>query len=165
MLSGAAGHCYGADGIWQFNRPEAPFGASPTGYTWGNTAWQEAAGWPGSKHVGLGKQLLERYQWWRFEPHPEWIFPAATDEEWFLPYAAGIPGEIRLFYFPRFVRTAKKESPTVRKLEPNIKYHAYYLDPITGKEFPVGDVESTPEGEWGVPNSPIFQDMVLVLEA
>jgi hypothetical protein len=165
MLSGAAGHCYGANGVWQFNRPEAPFSASPTGVTWGNTAWQEAAGWLGSKHVGLGKQLLERYQWWRFEPHPEWIFPAAKDEEWFQPYAAGIPGEIRLFYFPCVVRTAKKVSHTVRKLEPNIKYHAYYLDPITGKEFPVGDVESTPEGEWVVPNSPIFQDFVLVLEA
>lgn len=165
MLSGAAGHCYGADGIWQFNRQEAPFGASPLGFTWGNTAWQEAACFLGSKHVGLGKQLLERYQWWRFEPHQEWIFPSATDEDYFQPYAAGIPGEIRLFYFPRPVVAWRKGSYTVRQLEPNIKYHAYYLDPITGKEFPVGDVESTPEGNWVVPSSPILQDWVLVLEA
>ena len=164
MLSGAAGHCYGADGVWQFNRPGAPFGVCAWGVAYGDVAWQEAAGYPGSKHVGLGKQLLERYQWWRFEPHPEWIVPAAKDEDYFQPYAAGIPGEIRLFYFPRFVRR-RGESRTVRKLEPNIKYHAYYLDPITGKEFPVGDVESTPEGEWVVPKPPIFQDWVLVLEA
>ena len=51
MLSGATGHCYGANGIWQFNRPEAPFGASPRGHVWGNTAWQEAAG---EAHPGQG---------------------------------------------------------------------------------------------------------------
>ncbi len=58
MLSGAAGHCYGADGIWQFNRQEAPFGKSPFGNTWGYATWQEAACWLGSKHIGIGKQLL-----------------------------------------------------------------------------------------------------------
>ncbi len=161
MLSGAAGHCYGANGVYQFNREEPTVPESPGHFSYGGKAWQEAAGYAGSKHVGVGKQLLERYQWWRFEPHLEWIFPVAKDEDCFQPYAAGIPGEIRLFYFPQFV----KESYTVRKLEPNIKYHAYYLDPITGKEFPVGDVESTPEGEWAVPSAPIFQDWVLVLEA
>ena len=166
MLSGAAGHCYGAISITSFNRSEAPFGACSTGLTWepADTSWQEAACYLGSKHVGLGKQLLERYQWWRFEPHLEWIFPAATDEDYSQAYAAGIPGEIRLFYFPRFW-TERGESYTVRKLEPNIKYHGYYLDPSTGKESPIGHVEATPEGEWVVPSPRIFQDWVLVLES
>ena len=166
MLSGAAGHCYGAEGIWQFNRTESPFGTTPSGIIFGkNTAWQEAAGYAGSKHIGLGKQFLERHQWWRFEPHQEWIFPAASDEDYFWPYAAGIPGEIRLFYFPSFARCWWKEKCTVRKLEPNIKYHAYFFDPTTSEEFSLGDVEPTPGGEWVVPRPPVFQDWVLVLEA
>lgn len=169
MLSGAAGHCYGADGMWQFNRPDAPFGASPPGSTWGDTSWPEAAGFPGSKQVGLGKKLLERYPWWRFEPHPEWIFPAATDELWFRPYAAGIPGELRVFYFPRSTKVMRTwlkgvRGPVVRLLEPQVRYRACYLDPIAGGEFPVGDVTPTAEGEWLVPDTPILQDWVLVLE-
>src|SRR5581483_8513710 len=35
MLSGAAGHTYGANGIWQVNRAEKPFGPSPHGRSWG----------------------------------------------------------------------------------------------------------------------------------
>ena len=36
VLSGAAGHTYGANGIWQVNRREQPFGASPHGRSWGD---------------------------------------------------------------------------------------------------------------------------------
>ncbi len=158
------------DGMWQFNRPDAPFGASPPGSTWGDTSWQKAAGFPGSKQVGLGKQLLERYPWWRFEPHPEWIFPAATDELWFRPYAAGIPGELRVFYFPRSTKVMRTwlkgvRGPLVRRLEPQVRYRACYLDPIAGREFPLGDVTPTADGEWLVPDTPILQDWVLVLAA
>jgi len=35
MLSGAAGHTYGANGIWQVNIKEKPSGPSPHGISWG----------------------------------------------------------------------------------------------------------------------------------
>ena len=47
MLSGAAGHTYGANGIWQVNNPGEPFGASPHGRSWGDTPWQTAYRLPG----------------------------------------------------------------------------------------------------------------------
>jgi hypothetical protein len=71
-MNGAAGHTYGANGIWQCNRPEQPHGNSPHGGTYGKIPWNEAMHLPGSQQVGLGKKLLEQYPWQRFQPHPEW---------------------------------------------------------------------------------------------
>jgi hypothetical protein len=76
ITTGAAGHTYGANGIWQVNRPGQPHGPSPhhapgsVGY--GKIPWQDAMNLPGSKQVGLGKKLFEKYQWQKFVPHPEW---------------------------------------------------------------------------------------------
>ncbi|MGH7867952.1 MAG: DUF4038 domain-containing protein, partial [Candidatus Dormibacteraceae bacterium] len=52
MLSGAAGHTYGADGIWQVNTQEHPFGPSPHGRSWGGPPWDTAYQLPGSRKVG-----------------------------------------------------------------------------------------------------------------
>ena len=72
LLNGAAGHTYGANGIWQCNRRGEPHGASPHGGNYGKIAWDEAMRLPGSSQVGFGKRLFERYPWPRFTPHPEW---------------------------------------------------------------------------------------------
>jgi hypothetical protein len=72
MTNGAAGHTYGANGIWQCNRPGDPHGPSPqhpaggTGY--GTIPWNEAMRLPGSTQVGLGKKLFEQFEWWKFRP-------------------------------------------------------------------------------------------------
>jgi hypothetical protein len=79
LLSGTAGHTYGANGIWQVNRREQAFGASPHGGNWGTTPWDEAMALPGSRQTGLARKLLERFEWWRFEPHPEWAAPASPE--------------------------------------------------------------------------------------
>jgi hypothetical protein len=76
MTNGAAGHTYGANGIWQVNRRGQPHGPSPhhaagsVGY--GAIPWDDAVNLPGSKQVGLGKKLFEKYDWQKFVPHPEW---------------------------------------------------------------------------------------------
>ena len=72
LLSGTAGHTYGANGIWQVNREGQPYGASPHGGNWGVRPWNQAMKLPGSFQTGLAKGLLEQYPWPRFEPHPEW---------------------------------------------------------------------------------------------
>jgi hypothetical protein len=72
MLNGAAGHTYGANGIWQCNRRELPHGVSPIGGMYGKISWDEAMHLAGSYQVGIGKKLLEQYSWRRFTPHPEW---------------------------------------------------------------------------------------------
>ena len=49
MLSGASGHTYGANGIWQVNTIAKPYGNSPHGHSWGDTPWEVAYQLPGSK--------------------------------------------------------------------------------------------------------------------
>jgi hypothetical protein len=76
MMNGAAGHTYGANGIWQVNRKGQPHGPSPTAGSpptgYGVIAWDEAMNLPGSRQVALGKKLLEQFPWQNFQPHPEW---------------------------------------------------------------------------------------------
>lgn len=80
ILNGAMGHTYGGNGIWQCNQPGIPHGASPHGGNYGNTPWQEAMHYSGSTHCAIGKRLLSRFEWWKFEPHPAWA--AYASEVW-----------------------------------------------------------------------------------
>ncbi|MHB9024446.1 MAG: apiosidase-like domain-containing protein [Armatimonadota bacterium] len=168
LLSGAAGHTYGANGIWQMNSRARLYGPSPHGMSWGDTPWEDAYQLLGSKQVGLAKRLLERFQWWRFEPHPEWVDPHWSEENYSAAYAAGIPREIRVIYFPPGTWTPG----TVKSLEPNVAYHAFLFNPATGDEIDQGPVTPDANGDWQLPPTtaghrlfPIFQDWVLVLEA
>jgi len=163
MLSGGAGHTYGANGIWQVNREEEPFGPSPHGASWGDRPWREAYRLPGSTHVGVGKRLLERYEWWRFQPHQEWVEPHAGANDYVQPYAAGIPGRVRLIYLPRAMG---RWSPPVyvRGLEHDIIYRALLLDPKDGREHDLGVIEPDRDGLWRLPLPPIMQDWLLAIE-
>jgi hypothetical protein len=70
LLSGLAGHTYGANGVWQVNTPERPFGASPSGRCWGNMPLEEATQLPGARQLGLAKDFLATLDWATFEPRP-----------------------------------------------------------------------------------------------
>jgi len=172
MLSGAAGHTYGAAGIWHASVEGDPgcassaFGGRKV-YDW--TTWREGMNYPGSIQVGLGKKLLVEYPWHRFEPHPEWAEEGS--------FAAGIPGEVRFIYQPR--RTIYNWKGTVVKnLERDVTYSVYYWDPATGRRFDKGIAKNIvvpadenqakgqkPQGyDYKAPDLPSPQDWVLVLE-
>ncbi len=161
MLAGACGHTYGANGIWQVNTREVPYGPSPHGMSWGNTPWEEAYQLPGSTQVGLGKQLLQRYEWQRIEPHPEWVEPHATAENEYAPYCGGIPGVVRFIFLPSGVWGV-----TVKGIETDHRYRAFLFNPANGQEQEIGAVNPDEGGTWKLPpRPPIYQDWVLVLEA
>ncbi len=158
ILSGAAGHTYGANGIWQLNREEEPFGPSPHGRSWGDTPWTVAYRLPGSAQLGLGKALLLRHVWWRFEAHPEWAEPHWTEQNFTQPYAAGIPGEVRMIYVP-----ASWNLPKLAKLEPDVTYQGLLFNPSNGKEVDLGRIKGDEQGKWQPPVPPIVRDWVIVL--
>jgi len=160
MLSGACGHTYGANGIWQINETGRPYGPSPHGMSWGDTPWEEAARLPGSEQVGLGKRLLERYRWWEFAPRQAWVEPRATPENPMAPFAAGIAGQVRVVFTPSYVPIRK-----VLGMEPGVTYRAFFWDPKNGAERDLGEARADSAGSWACPQLPIFQDWVLVLEA
>lgn len=159
ILSGAAGHTYGAAGIWHSSVEGDP-GITPV---YDVTTWKEGMNYPGSTQLGLGKRLLEEYPWSRFEPHPEW-----TEKDCF---AAGIPGEVCIVYKPRR-RIYDWKGPRVTGLDPRVAWHAYYFDPATGRIFDQGTIEPSADADDGSAKPVEFksdvpspQDWVLVLEA
>lgn len=158
ILSGAAGFTYGANGIWQVNRKEQPFGPSPHGMSYGDTPWEEAYRLPGSAQLGIAKRFLERYEWWRFEPHPEWVEPHWSEQNFFAPYAAGIPNEVRIIFLPFFTPSA-----TVKGIEREGEYRAFLFNPTNGHEHDIGIVTPDENGNWRLSRPPIYQDWVLVL--
>ena len=158
LLSGAAGHTYGADGIWQVNTAEQPFGPSPHGRSWGGPSWEIAAELPGSRQLGLGKRMLTRYRWWHMEPHPEWVEPHWNPDNYELPYAAGIPREWRFIFVP-----PAWDPPMVRNLEPEVRYQAFFFNPRSGTEQSIGDVAPDGDGNWRPPLLPTFEQWVVVL--
>jgi len=165
LLSGAAGHTYGANGLWQVNSREEPYGPSPHGTSWGDVPWPDAYQLPGSRQVGLGKHLLERYPWWRFEPHPEWVEPHHSPQNRMLPYAAGIPGQVRLIFIPsEAVWVLWRGDIVVKGLEAGITYRGFFFSPKTGQEYSLEPITPDAHGDYRLPKPPIFQDWVVVLE-
>ncbi len=159
ILNGAGGHTYGANGIWQVNTRERPFGPSPHGRTWGNVPWDVAANLPGSTHIGLSKALLMRYPWWRFEPHSDWTQPHWSVDNYILPYAAGISGEVRVIFIP-----PAWTAPKVTNFENGVNYRAFYFDPKSGEQHDLGEVTPDSNGIWPAPITPTYADWILVLE-
>jgi hypothetical protein len=93
------------------------------------TTWKEGMNFPGSAQLALGKQLLEKYPWWRFESHPEWVAAGG--------FAAGIPGQLRVMYLPRG-GIYNWSGPALRQLERDVPYRGFYFDPASGRRFDLG---------------------------
>jgi len=158
LLSGTGGHTYGANGIWQVNTREKPYGLSPHGHSWGGPPWDVAAALPGSRQLGLAKALLMRYAWPKLEPHPELIDPHWNQEDYWRPFAAEIPGETIFAFTP-----ASYTGATFRNLKPG-SYLAYFFNPTDGVETEIGVIVPDATGSWKIAEVPIFQDWVVVLE-
>ena len=97
----------------------------------------------------------------RFEPHPEWVEPCWSEDNYFAPYAAGIPGKVRIIFWPLLWSL-----PFVKNLEEGLVYHAFLFNPADGSEHDLGHAKANDSGEWHLPlrMQPIYQDWVLVLE-
>jgi hypothetical protein len=140
MLAGAAGHTYGADGIWQINSAAHPYGASPHGCAWGDTLWEEAMRAPGGTQTAIGKRVLASLPWHAMRPHQEWTEPAATAEAWDKPYAAGIPGRLRVIYYPINHLIPWQKPCVIKGFEPGVVYRGRFVDPRNGAVHDIGEV-------------------------
>ena len=166
LTNGAAGHTYGANGIWQCNRPGQPHGPSPTAGSpptgYGVIPWDEAMNLPGSTQVGLGKKLFEQFAWQKFEPHPEWVRYAddkgVQDKDLFGLQATGIPGGVRIIYVP------EKKGIEIRDLAKGSKHGVRYFDPVTGTQTDRAAILADDKGTCDCPPPDADYDWVLVLD-
>ena len=164
FLLGAAGHTYGANGIWQVNSEEMPYGASPHGAHWGNISWREAMNFEGAKQISLCMKYLTSFEWWKFEYHPEWLETPCSLNACDGHFAAGIPKKVRVIFKPFFGGSFFGDI-NILKIEKGINYKAYRFNPITGKETYLADVTPDNEGKWKFPRADAFQDWLYVLKA
>jgi len=141
LNSGCAGHTYGANGIWQVNRFNDPFGESPKGHNWGTTPWNQAMKLPGSSQLAHAKAMLLTLPWHLLNPTPK-----KSTNQWkrylqlvsFMywrqqPIAAAeaLNNELAIYYLANL-------KPTLINIERISKpVHAYWFDPTDGIITPV----------------------------
>lgn len=84
FLGGAAGHTYGAQGLWGMNDGtfEGQVGV------WGDATWQQAAQLPGAAHLGAARRWLDERPWAGKERASERIRPGAAPGAWLRPVAS-----------------------------------------------------------------------------
>jgi hypothetical protein len=158
LLSGAAGHTYGANGIWQLNRRGDAYGKSPHGGTYGPIPWDEAMRLPGSAQVGFAGKLLREFRFEKFQPHQEWAeFAMSKAEKFLVPYAAGIPGDVRIIYVPT------RDAIVAKELRPHVRISAHLFDPVSGQDSETNVPQPDESGRMTVPAPSADHDWVLIL--
>ena len=159
VLNGAAGHTYGANGIWQMNGSDKPYGPSPHGRSWGSTPWQDAAQLPGSRQIGLGGRVLAGLAWWELRSQPRWVTASHKTNDAYGCVAVGEPGKLRVIYIPLCW-----DPPTLHEMEPGVLYRARYVDPCNGAVIEIGSAKGDRQGNWTPPVPPECHDWLLILE-
>jgi len=145
LMNGAAGHTYGANGIWQCNRAGEPHGKSPHGGSYGQIPWDEAMRLPGSRQMGLAKAFLLQYPWHRFTPHPEWVGSPAQpsmsfDDCGWIWFPEGDPSKdapvAKRFFRLAFVLPADK---TVQRASLGVAADDWFSARLNGQSLGAGD--------------------------
>ena len=163
VLSGAAGHTYGAQGIWgMHSRHGALVGST---MNWGDGVWQDVMHYAGSRHVGLGAAWLRRYPWQRFAR----LRAEPTSEKGgaYTLRAAGVRGVVQMHYLPAMCMETDlwgRRSQYQVPLADGERYaRVFYFNPRTGDEVPATLPAATSGGMAPAPRCPSMEDWVLVL--
>lgn len=141
MMNGAAGHTYGANGIWQLNRRNQPHGASPHGGNYGKISWDEAMELPGSGQVGFGKKFLERFPWRSCVPMMSAVSWAGAGDAPIGPCALGHGNDMRIVY----AIVARPVVFTGLRAKTKFRYTAF--DPVAGQLAGANEVMSDSAGK------------------
>ena len=167
LMNGAAGHTYGANGIWQCNRKGQPHGPSPTANSpptgYGVISWDEAMHLPGSGQMAHGRKFFESLPWTRLTPMAGsvgWADPPPDPKEdpFFAPQMCGIGDRLRIVY------VLASRAVSVRALRASARYTATYFDPVTGERRAAPPLVANAQGEARVEPPPHGHDWVMLLE-
>ncbi|MEX2593930.1 MAG: DUF4038 domain-containing protein [Anditalea sp.] len=154
--TGFAGHTYGANGIWQVNGREVPYGASPGGNNWGTTAWDVAMQLPGSTQLAAAKRFIESFPLWnRLEPRPEWV---SGDSEKMSALCAAVDDQLRMIYI------LAPGTVTLHSLKAKGRYTATWFNPVNGEELTDFTLVADDSGDSNIASPAGDQDWVLTLQ-
>jgi hypothetical protein len=158
MTNGAAGHTYGANGLWQVNRRGQPHGASPHGGNYGQITWDEAMVLPGSTQIANGIKFFARLPWTKLKPMPDGATWEDTANIQVAPQTCGIEDQLRVIY-------AVESRPIIaRILKPQAKYEVTLFDPVEGKSTDPLQLMATAAGELRMTPPSHGHDWVVLLK-
>lgn len=140
LVSPTAGVTYGHNHIWPWAAaPEVPENHAGVGEV---GPWSEALEAQGARDMGVLKQILERFEWWRLRPAQELLVsqPGDADPTRFVAVAASPSRDVLLAYLPRGGAVDLKLAEVGR---------AVWLDPRTGAQQPATPPWTAPdEQDW-----------------
>ncbi|MFW5866778.1 MAG: DUF4038 domain-containing protein [Armatimonadota bacterium] len=153
VLSGACGHTYGANGIFQFAVPGE------------QTRWKPVIGWrtakdlPGAWHMGHLREFMESIDWTRLRPAPEMI-PGNPDDGYRIPAAITDSGDLAVAYFPEYTAT-----PVDLRRIGGEGVRAEWMNPRTDAREEIGEFEQDSAPTFQPPTGDEDPDYVLVLQS
>ena len=162
MLCGSAGFTYGVTGIWASSFSTSDY----TGWL-GETSsysydpWYMGLDKPGSFEVSYMKDFFTAIgPWYDLVPHFDDSSAASFLRRGLSALASTEDGSLAVAYF---YNDRSKSTGTIRVLDPEKTYDAYWFNPRTGKYIPI-EKGITPEGnEYTAPSRPTKADWVLLL--
>jgi predicted alpha/beta superfamily hydrolase len=94
IMSGAAGHTYGGGHIWLAYLPEVSWPRRGNSGSWplDPNLGTNTLDYPGARGIAHMAHILRSVQWWRLEPHPEFVVENPSR------YCLAVPGEIYVMF-------------------------------------------------------------------
>jgi hypothetical protein len=147
MLSGAAGHTYGCNEVWQMHASgrDPLFGAQ--------MSWDKALDLPGASQMGILRQIIESLPWQQMKPSQELIAGIKWSFSAIKVAMATLDKSCILAYLPG----GNKIKLKLKKSELN-QCKAYWIDPRNGE---VSAIKNKPSREFNAPNR--LQDWLLLV--
>ena len=159
VLNGSKGFGYGANGIWQVNNDNEPFGKSPSGAAWGNIAYNKAIEFKGALDIAKSKEFLEEFEWYKLKSVD--IIDSKDDIK--EPSVATIDNTIFIAYF--YNPIAPWDKHYTFNLEPNTLYSYFYFSPNTYQKSKKEYFTTNSSGKWQMATPPSLDDWVLVIKS
>lgn len=153
MLSGAAGHTFGNNNIFQFFSDRNPPIASA------RKPWEQAIKQPGADDMTRMRNLFELRPWWRLVPSQS-LLTANEEGAGYQTVAQASDDSFLIAYSP--LGKALKLNTT--QLEGDTANASWY-DPRTAEVIPIGTVDQSANATFQPPQSGRGSDYVLVIDA
>ena len=151
VFSGAFGHTYGSNGLWQFSRPPR------------EPSWTDAMAREGGAHMQHVRALMESVAFPNMAPDQELITSAnGTARE--KTYIAALRDEAGAFAFV-YLPQGGTVSVDLAKLKPDASFKVRWFDPRTGAYKEGHDRDGGAPADFEAPSSGENQDWVLTLKA
>jgi len=126
ILSGAAGHTYGAGGVWIAHVPEAPSNVFSYDFDW----YHKALDYPGGNGIGIMSRFFQSIDWWKLEPAQNLIKENKDN------YCSAVPGKEYVVYLRYGGSVEVDLAPSTNK----DKFSYHWFDPRTGTDHSTGSV-------------------------